>query len=133
MQDDPIDIIISERGLYPVMDCDGWQRFLETIAGLPFPPPYTLKLLTDSKADRIEEDVSYWGDYSVLAEGFRDVEWVCVRPSYLRHRGRLIAPERLDCTAELRTALTSARIPFEESNGSFFIFGYRPIAAPPAS
>lgn len=119
------DSIIAQRGLYSAMSNARWRRFIELVATLPFPPPYTMKLLTDSGADIIDEDVTYWGDYTVLAQGFRDIEWVCVRPSYLKPRGRLIAPERFDCTPQFRNALSSARIPFEESNGSFLIFGYR--------
>jgi hypothetical protein len=117
--------IVARRGLCSMMDDSRWQKLLEIVAGLPFPPPYTLKSLTDSSADRLDDDVEYWGDYTVLAQGFEDVEWVCVRPTYLRHRGTRVAPERVDCTRQFREALKEAGIPFEEIKGAFLIFGYR--------
>jgi hypothetical protein len=59
---------------------------------LPFPPPYQIKDIHSDKPCPAEfsEDVWYlgnWEDECLMP--FFQIEWICVRPRYIKQLGRL--------------------------------------------
>lgn len=67
----------------------------------------------------------------VLYDGYLDaeewfvIEWIKVRPRYLKYRGRLIEPECIDVAEKFEGILKKYNIPYEEDNGVYCIYGYR--------
>ncbi len=53
------------------------------------------------------------------------IEWMKIRPRYLKHRGKLLPPELVDASAEFEEILDKYHIPYEEENGTYCIYGYR--------
>ena len=122
-----VNIIISQKQMYSVMNDTKWRELQQAINELLFPPPYELKYVTDEE-DPLEfnEDVTYIGDWSdePLTPFFR-IEWIKVRPRYRKYRGRLIQEELVDETEEFIYLLKKYYIPYEEKQGTFIIYGYR--------
>jgi len=122
-----VNIIISQKQMYSVMNDTKWKELQQAINELLFPPPYELKYVTDEE-DPLEfnEDVTYIGDWSdePLTPFFR-IEWIKVRPRYRKYRGRLIQEELVDETEEFIYLLKKYYIPYEEKQGTFIIYGYR--------
>lgn len=53
------------------------------------------------------------------------VEWIKIRPRYLKRRGRLIEPEIIYAEKEFAEILAKYSIPFEEIDGAYYVYGYR--------
>lgn len=70
-----------------------------------------------------EKDVGYLRDWMDGVPPI-SIEWIRVRPRYLKHRGHLISPEIIDCTDEFLAILQSLKIPYLKNNDSFYIYGY---------
>jgi hypothetical protein len=123
--------IVSEKSLFPAMNDTKWLELQSAVCGLPFPPPYNLKCVTDDDepGDFSTDAPHYLGDWSSYwDEGlppFFNIERVDVLPRYGKHRGRLVADEILDETAEFIAILERIGIPYEEKNGIVVIYGYR--------
>jgi hypothetical protein len=117
---------VARRGLTSVMNDTRWDRLQQLIRNLPFPPPYQYKsvLMEEPYPPSFDEDVAYLGGELCEIGPFDEIEWIRFRPRYLRHRGRLIEPDIVDCADAFRAALTEARIPFEERDESIWVFGY---------
>ena len=93
---------------------------------LAFPPPFQLKLAqaTEPYPAVFESDVDYWGDWGdECLTPFADIEWMRVRPRYLRHRGRLVPPEVVDIDEAFVAVLERLRIPYARDGGSIRIPG----------
>lgn len=128
--------IIQQRNLCSYMNDTKWNELRTAMMNdMPFPPPYILKFLFEDEAvgeKYFHEDVNYLGDwyYGFALEGHYfngafAVEWIKVRPRYLKHRGRLIEPEVIDATDKFVEILKQYSIPYEESDGVYCIYGYR--------
>ena len=55
---------------------------------------------------------------------FYSIEWLKIRPRWLKRRGRLIAPMLVECGEALKTVLNRHPIPFLERDDSIWVFGY---------
>lgn len=53
------------------------------------------------------------------------LEWIKVRPRYLKYRGRLIEPEMIDASEKFEEILQRYQIPYEMENGMYCIYGYK--------
>lgn len=127
--------IIRDRNLCSYMNNTKWNELrMAMLNEMPFPPAYIIKYLFEDECPQeknFQSDVWYFGDWN---EGltFEDyfnggfaIEWIKIRPRYLKHRGVLIDPEIIDATEKFEEILIQYNIPFEEENGVYCIYGYR--------
>lgn len=125
--------IVCKRNLCSYMNDTKWRELVMAVTTeMPFPPPYSIKYITQECAEisKIEtEDVTYFGDWSGESfppqEYYFNIEWLKVRPRYLKYRGKLVAPELIDESRKLEKILHKYNIPFEEKDGLYCIYGYR--------
>src|ERR1043166_3957368 len=85
---------VARRGLTSFMNDTKWRELQRAaLEELPFAPPYQRKdvLLTSAEPGTFDTDVSHLGDWRDGILPFHSVEWIRVRPRYLKHRGLLIA------------------------------------------
>ncbi|MBD9402292.1 hypothetical protein IB213_10720 [Comamonas sp. CMM02] len=104
-----------------------WRKLIAEIARLPFPPPYQRKdvLQLVPEPETFDSDVSYLGDWTEGIHPLFSIEWIRIRPRYVRHAAQLLPKVVIDCQTDLEFALQSLRQPYEKSNGSIWIYGYR--------
>jgi hypothetical protein len=117
---------VEQRGLVSLMNHTRWTALVEAVyARLPFPPPYQAKgILADApEPDVFDHDVGYHGAWQELFPYF-DVEWIRVRPRWLKHRGQLVPPEVIDCSAEFLALLRELRVPHRVDADTVWIYGY---------
>lgn len=128
--------IVQQRNLCSYMNDTKWRELRNAMMNeMPFPPPYIIKFLFEDKAEGEEyfsQDVNYFCDwyYCFALEGHYfngafAVEWIKVRPRYLKYRGQLIKPEIIEAEDKFVEILRKYSIPYEESNGVYCIYGYR--------
>lgn len=118
---------IAERNLVSIMNNTKWRELQDAVINtLLFPPPYQCKYLLEEilHPEEFETDVWYWGDWHEGIEPFYNVEWIRVRPRYLKHRGRLVSPELMDITDDFVNILKSLSIPYRLDNDTYYIYGY---------
>lgn len=118
---------LTDKQLSSVMNNTKWRELKDAVLHtLPFPPPYQAKYVLEDKLfpEDFEGDVWYWGDWEEGLLPFYEVEWIRVRPRYQQHRGKLVAPEIVDCTDEFISILQMHNIPFKQENDSIYIYGY---------
>lgn len=125
--------IVSERGLCSCMNDTKWNELRNAMmTEMPFQPPYTVKFLFDTVTDDFTEDVYHTMDwhyaYAIEGEAFNGafaIEWVKIRPRYLKARGRLTGPEVISAETELEDILKKYSIPYEAEDGVYCIYGYK--------
>ncbi|MFJ8520497.1 DUF6678 family protein [Lysinibacillus xylanilyticus] len=118
---------ISENNLHPIMNNTKWGKLQKSIINdFPILPPYQAKYVLEDtpEPELFEGDVWYLGDWEEGILPFYSVEWIRVKPRYLKHRGILIQDEVIDFTNEFRTLLQELKIPYVEKNNDFYIYGY---------
>lgn len=101
------------------MTADDWKRLREAMENdLPFPPPYQ-RIDRSGLAEpaAFDGDVAYHGDWHEGLEPLETLDHVRIRPRYLKHRGRLIAPDIVDCEAALIAALDRLGLSWSRENG----------------
>ncbi|MEW4413803.1 DUF6678 family protein [Clostridium sp. AN503] len=96
--------IIKDRNLCSYMNSTKWNELITAITEeMPFPPPFDIKYLTEEDCfpnEFLKGDVYHLGDW--MGENFPpeehyfNIEWIEVRPCYLKHRGKLTKPEIID-------------------------------------
>jgi len=64
-----------------------------------------------------------WSDEALTP--FYEIEWIRIRPAYRQHRGKLIDDETIDETKDFLSILNTYSIPYETSNGTYIIYGYK--------
>lgn len=119
--------IVYKKNLSSIMNNTKWQELQSEVEKLPFPPPYIIKYITDEEnTENFTNDVKYLGDWSdePLKPFFR-IEWIKVKPRYLKYQGRLVKDIVIDCSSEFLEILKKKSIPYEEKNGNYIIFGYK--------
>lgn len=122
-----------ERKLSSLMNDTKWLELQKGIKNLPFAPAYNAKLILWNEDEvnfgNFNEEPSYYGNWSnYWEEGlpiFFTIEWLEIRPKYKKYQGRLVPPKIIDETKELINLLNNLNIPFENKNGSIFIYGYK--------
>lgn len=125
--------IIEKRNLCSYMNNTKWDELITAVRNeIPFPPPFEIKYLTQediSQSKVLKEDVDYLGDWHgehfPPREYYFNIEWLKVRPRYLKYRGKLIAHEVVDESKTFEAILVRYNIPFVEENGLYCICGYR--------
>lgn len=127
--------IVQQRNLCSYMNDTKWNELRWAMLNdMPFPPPYIMKTLFETECyeeKNFQEDTYFNGDwydgfaYSESFKGNFSIEWIKVRPRMLKHRGRLIAPEVIDESAEFEDVLRKYNIPYEKQNDVYCIYGYK--------
>lgn len=128
--------IIQQRNLCSYMNDTKWNELRTAVMNdMPFPPPFIIKFLFEDEVvgeKDFQSDVNYFGDwyYAFAIEGHyfngaSAVEWIKVRPRYLKHRGQLIEPEVINADDKFVEILRRYSIPYEENHGVYCIYGYR--------
>jgi hypothetical protein len=121
-----INKVLEERQLYSVMNNTKWgQLRAAVITTLPFVPPIQIKYVLEDtpNPECFDQDVSYLSDWMDGVPPFV-IEWIRVRPRYLKLRGHLVSPEIIDCTEEFLVILQKIKIPYIKADNSFYIYGY---------
>jgi hypothetical protein len=118
---------LTKRSLGSLMNDTKWGKLLAEINKLPFPPPYQRKdvLHSEPEPSSFDSEVSYHGDWEEGINPLFSIEWVRIRPRYLKHVGQLLPKAIVDCEVELERALQSLGQPYEKVDGSIWIYGYR--------
>jgi hypothetical protein len=123
-----VDTELTRRGLVSVMNETKWVELQNAVlCELPFAPAYQCKMVlrSDPYPERFETDVDYLGDWSSeCLSPFSCIEWLRVRPRFLRHRGRLVAPEVLSVESEFLAILHRYQIPHRRDGETVWIYGY---------
>ncbi len=125
--------IVNERNLCSYMNNTKWNELITAVKNeMSFPPPFDIKYLTQEEVTQSEfenKDVDYWGDWEgenfPTQEYYINIEWIKIRPRYLKYRGKLIAPELVDESKKIKEILERYNISFEEKDGFYCIYGYR--------
>ena len=125
--------IIEKRNLCSYMNNTKWEELITAIRNeMPLPPPFEMKYLTQDdifQSNVLKEDVDYWGDWYgehfPPKEYYFNIEWLKVRPRYLKYRGKLITHEVVDESKIFEAILIRYNIPYVEENGLYCIYGYR--------
>ncbi|MBO9128529.1 DUF6678 family protein [Bacillus sp. 165] len=118
---------ISQKNLHPIMNNTKWEKLQKAIINdFPIPPPFQVKYVLEDNPvpESFEGDVWYLGDWKEGILPFYSVEWIRVKPRYLKHKRRLIDDEVIDFTKGFRTLLQELKIPYVEKNNDFYIYGY---------
>ena len=116
-----------ERGLISLMNNTKWKKLVAAIENdLPFPPPYQRKdiLAASPEGDSFDEDVLYHGDWVEGIHPFFSIEWVRVRPRYMKPQGRLLPPKVIDEEELFLDILQQHRIPYQLEVDSILVYGY---------
>lgn len=126
---------VSEKGLCSCMNDTKWNELRSAmLEEMPFPPPYIVKFVIDDECFEekdFQQDVYHTCDwyYAYSLDGCFNaafaVEWIKVRPRYLKNKGQLIPPETVSAEEEFRSILEKYSIPFEEQGGVYCIYGYK--------
>jgi hypothetical protein len=123
-----VNVEVAKRGLVSVMNDTKWAELQGAIRReLPFGPPYQIKVVLNPhpEPEHFETDVEHWGDWSdECLSPFYEIEWLRVRPRFLRRRGRLIAPEVQSVESEFMAILYRFRIPYRRDSETVWIYGY---------
>lgn len=127
--------IVKQKNLCSYMNGTKWNELRNAMLNdMPFPPPYIVKYLFEDECPEeknFQQDVFYLGDwyegltYDNYFHGEFAIEWIKVRPRYLKHRGRFVEPEVIDASEKFEEILKQYSIPFEKENGVYCIYGYR--------
>ena len=131
--------VIQQKNLIRVINDSTWEKFVNSVnQEMPFPPAFIIKYITQPFNAKINNpaienenfvaDVRYFGDWKGESFPTKDyystIEWIKVRPRYLKYRGRLISPEVIDASNEFESILINHKISFEIDNGKYCIYAY---------
>ncbi|KGK81142.1 hypothetical protein DP68_18510 [Clostridium sp. HMP27] len=121
--------IVEQKSMTSIMNNTKWFELQSSVMKLPFLPPYEIKYVTDIyEPEQFDKDVCYTGNWDdELLLPFFNIEWVKVRPRYIKNRGLLVDGEIVDETERFIDILEKYCIPYEEENGAVIIYGYRKL------
>ncbi|QEI06153.1 hypothetical protein FXN63_10120 [Pigmentiphaga aceris] len=105
-----------------------WRELCVGMRALPFPPAYQSKDVFNDLPCPVNfpHAPDYWGDWACTPEASLGlhIEWLKIAPRFRRNRGRLIAPEILDCAGEVIALLKQVGLPVIEQDGFFVLYGH---------
>ena len=124
--------VVCERDLCSYMNNTKWNELITAVkTEMPFLPAFSIKYVTQESVVQsiIEtEDVDYFGDWNgenfPPKEYYFNIEWIKVRPRYLKHQGKLIEPKLVDESKKFEEILHKYNIPFDKKEGLYCIYGY---------
>ena len=128
--------LVEQRGLCSWMNDTKWDELRRAMTEeMPFAPPFVVKFLFEPAAAGEErfmrQDVSHMGDWSQAyaygncGHAAYAIEWIRIRPRYLKPQGRLVPPVCVSEEPELVAVLKKYAIPYEKAGGVYTIYGYR--------
>ncbi len=103
-----------------------WKRLRALLYdALPFPPPFQRKDISgrEPEPSTFDKDVRYHGDYGEGLDPLNTIEWIRIRPRYLRTRGQRVPPEVIDCEAELKELLAREGFDFVTEADCIVLYG----------
>ncbi|WP_144394619.1 DUF6678 family protein [Pleionea sediminis] len=106
------------------MENSNWESLFQAIKSeLPFTPPFQYKKYEEPPYPEVfDEDVWYLGDYSSeFLLPYSKLEWIAIRPRYLKSIGRLLPQKIVSCEQELLALLNKLNINFKNENDKVFI------------
>jgi len=120
--------ILVQRRLGSHMNDTKWRELCLAMRALALPPAYQSKSVFEDSpcpAD-LPHAPDYIGDWACTPEASLGlhIEWIKIAPRYQQHRGRLIVPEIVDCSAEVRALLSELRLPVVEQDGFFLLLAH---------
>ncbi|MDO4230211.1 MAG: hypothetical protein Q4C98_10375 [Capnocytophaga sp.] len=125
---------IQKEQLVSFMNKTKWEELRSAMYAMEISPSYRIKYLfsADNEQDIekiINENISYgvgvWGEEQFY--NYFDIEWVKIEKLREEPQGRLIAPQILDYSQEIRAVLEKFHIPYEEHERFFTIYGYKRV------
>jgi len=120
--------ILTQRSLGSYMNDTKWRELCLGMRALAFPPAYQGKSVFEDLPSPVDlpHAPDYIGDWACTPEASLGlhIEWIKIAPRYRRQRGRLIAPEILDCSDEVRALLSGLRLPVIEQDGFFLLLAH---------
>lgn len=121
-----IQSITKQRQLTLVMDNAKWLKLITAIESLSFPPPFIRKdLFSQSpKLSDFTSDVYHVGNWLNGINPLVTVEWIKVRPRFLRNMGQPVTTKIIDCTKAFEELLINHRIPFIHYKNAYVIYSY---------
>ncbi|WP_186430406.1 DUF6678 family protein [Clostridium sp. BSD9I1] len=124
-----VTFLLEQKSMTSIMNNTKWLELQRSVIKLPFLPPYEIKCVTDThEPEPFDKDVCYTGNWDdELLLPLFNIEWIKVRPRYIKDRGYLIDGEIVDETEMFIDILEKHSIPYEEENGAFIIYGYRKL------
>ena len=105
-----------------------WERLRRLMQGsMTFPPPFQRKDVRAAapEPETFDEDVTYHGDYGEGLDPLDSIEWIRIRPRYLRFRGHRVPHEVVDCEVELKALLAREGLEFSTDRGCIVLYGVR--------
>ena len=120
--------ILAQRSLGSYMNDTKWRELCLGMRALAFPPAYQSKSVFEDLPCPVDLPYApgYVGDWACTPEASLGlhIEWLRIAPRYRQHRGRLIAPEILDCSKEVLALLSRLGLPVVEQGGFFVLLGH---------
>lgn len=115
------------RGLIPAMTEADWRSVMAAVSALPFPPPYQRKdiLMLAPQPAVFDADVAYHGDWVEGIHPLYAIEWIRIRPRFLKHVAQRLPPVLVDIQPELERALKAVGQPYNQAADSIWLVGYR--------
>ncbi|ADL52709.1 DUF6678 family protein [Clostridium cellulovorans] len=121
--------LVEIKNMYSLMDTIKWNELKKALTKLPFPPPYQLKLVTDTdEPDPFDEEfwnLEPWNDEILLP--FFNIEWIKFRPRYMKYQSDKLPEKIFDETDIFLELLKKHSIPYEKKDNIFIIYGYKKI------
>lgn len=124
--------LVESRNMVSCMNTTKWNEFRDAVLEeMPFSPPFIIKDIFEEDKDKLyfshfQKDVNYLGDWDyVYFYPFVGIEWIKVRPRYIKFRGNLIEGDIMDATNKFIEILNKYTIPYVEEDGLFTIWGYK--------
>jgi hypothetical protein len=116
--------LIAAQGLIGLANDTKWNELLTEMRGIPdekWCPSFRFRCV-DS------EFISQWDGewWHHLPFPFISVLWIELSYHEEIHRGRLLAPEVIDHSAEVSSLLESIGLDYEKGTNAFRVFGYAP-------